>query len=60
MSDQLLSVNEVARRLSVDRTTVYGLISTGRLTSTRAGSHLRVSEAALARMIEQATTRRSA
>lgn len=51
----LLTINDVCRRLDVDRTTVYRLISTGMLRSTRIGSHLRVAETELARMIEKAT-----
>lgn len=53
--DPMLSINDICRRLDIDRSTVYGLISAGRLSATRIGSHLRVSESALARMIEKAT-----
>jgi len=44
----LLSITQVCQRLSVSRSTVYRLISSGELPTHRIGFRLRVSEADLA------------
>lgn len=47
MESLLLTVEDAARRLAVGRTTVFGLVSTGRLRSVKIGKCRRVPEAAL-------------
>jgi excisionase family DNA binding protein len=49
----LVTPEEAARRLSLGRTTVYGLISAGALESVRIGRSRRVPVAALDRYVER-------
>ena len=51
--NQLLSIPEIARVLSIGRTKVYGLIKTDGLPVVRLGTATRVSLASLHRWIEQ-------
>lgn len=52
---QLLRVREVAARLGLARSTVYGMIDRGELPVTRIRTAVRVSEAALVEWIEART-----
>lgn len=51
MSDALLRVSTVARRLDYARSTVYDLINAGRLPAVRVGNTIRVRESDLAEFI---------
>lgn len=49
----LLSVPQVARELSLGRTTIYQLINSGRLETVRIGKALRVTGSGLTRFVEE-------
>ena len=53
MTESLLTVKEVARRLAVGRTTVYELIAKTELAVIRIGRATRIPESALERWIAQ-------
>jgi excisionase family DNA binding protein len=50
---QLLTIPEVARRLSVGRTKVYGLIKNAGLPAVTVGSSMRIAEPSLQRWIQE-------
>jgi excisionase family DNA binding protein len=56
----LVTPEEAARRLSLGRTTVYGLIASGALSTIRVGRSRRVPVAALQRFVEQLSDRQGA
>jgi excisionase family DNA binding protein len=59
MSNNLLTVNEVAKRLKVTRATVYALMNRGELTYTTVGQRRRVEESEIERYIEKNRRRES-
>lgn len=50
---QLLTIPEVAQRLRVGRTKVYGLIKTAGLPAVTVGSSMRIAEPSLQRWIQE-------
>jgi excisionase family DNA binding protein len=56
---QLLDIPEVARRLSIGRTTVYSLINQGGLPTVKIGSATRIPLVSLRDWIEKNTTKAS-
>ena len=62
VADQLLTIPEVAERLSVSRTSVYDLIAAGRLERVDIGTgkqpRVRIKESVLAEFIEKSTVKR--
>ena len=56
MSDELLSVEEVARRLGVTPDTIRHYIRTHRLTAIRIGNKYRIKESELNRFLDERST----
>lgn len=49
---RLLTVEEVAKILRCDKTTVYGLLKTDKIKARRIGRHYRITQQALAEFLE--------
>lgn len=53
MENEFMKVNEVAKKLSVDRLTIYRMIWDGRLEASKIGKNWRISTKAVERLIEE-------
>jgi excisionase family DNA binding protein len=53
---QLLTVEETARRMSLSRTTIFGLVRTGRLASVKIGKARRIPESAIDEFVAELRT----
>lgn len=57
MTERLLTVDDVAELLQLSRSTIYRLISQGKLRSTRIASKVRVPESAVEQLIQEGSER---
>lgn len=57
MSEQLMTVEQVADKLQISRLTLYSLINTGKITAVKFGRILRFQVAEIERFIEDSQTK---